>query len=81
MSGCLAAGLKQGLQVGPEYLYHLITCTRISISGLVAHLAKLRPPVECADFDLPNLLITTGLKPGLDSFAGLQLDDLFRSTL
>ena len=73
MSRCLAAGLKQELQVGSEHLYHLI--------GLVAQLAKLRPPVECADFDLPNLLITTGLKPGLDSFAGLQLDDLFRSTL
>ena len=80
VSGWLA-GLKQGLKADPDHLYHLLAGTRISISGLVARLAELLLPVECADFDLPDLLITSGLKPGRDRFAGLQPDDLSRSTL
>ena len=39
----------------------------------MACLAELLLPVECTDFNVPDLLIPSGLKPGRDRFAGLPV--------
>ena len=71
--GIWCVRLARWFETWASNLHHLIAGTRIFISGLVACLAELLLPVECTDFNVPDLLIPSGLKPGRDRFAGLPV--------